>query len=289
MSSPKDLLISIGDGVIIEAKVVDARGNPIPGAPIAWRSSPAFIAKVDQNGLVTAVSNGTTTIDVTSGGASGTQNIKVQQRATSVAMQSTRDTLWAGWPPTPFSATGIDANDNLIRRPSLTWQSSDPTVALVDDTGLVTPVAPGEVNITASSDGVAATSHLLVKRYGVDDGTNRRAIHMGGNWGTNRLPGIQELPPDYFLRLADLNVNWVGISVALFIDDSIDDSVGRVYDRGVIRTFTDEALIEAIRAFRQRGFTSIKLWRLNQSRKSLGIPLVGGSWVTHTCPRKTRP
>lgn len=145
LSSPKDLLISIGDGVIIEAEVVDARGNPIPGAPIAWRSSPAFIAKVDQNGLVTAVSNGTTTIDVTSGGASGTQKIKVQQRATSVAMQSTRDTLWAGWPPTPFSATGIGANGNLIRRPSLTWQSSDPTVALVDDTGLVTPVAPGEV------------------------------------------------------------------------------------------------------------------------------------------------
>jgi hypothetical protein len=77
---------------------------------------------------------------------------------------------------------------------------------------------------------------------------------MGGNWGTNQDGGVDELPPDYFEWLSSLNVNWVGISVAIYVDDSMDSTVERKYSGVDIPTYTDETLVKLIRAFRQHGF-----------------------------------
>jgi len=82
---------------------------------------------------------------------------------------------------------------------------------------------------------------------------NLRAIHMGGNWGTN-VEQTNTLPSEYFEYLHELNVNWVGISVALHVDDSMDSTVDRKYSGVGIPTFTDEFLTEMLRAFRQHGF-----------------------------------
>ncbi len=79
-----------------------------------------------------------------------------------------------------------------------------------------------------------------------------RAIHIGGNWGRNPF-GIAEQPEDYYQFLGELNVNWVGISVALHIESSMDSTVERVYEDVPIPTFRDEPLIDAIRGFRQHG------------------------------------
>lgn len=83
--------------------------------------------------------------------------------------------------------------------------------------------------------------------------THLRAVHMGGNWGTN-VEGVHTLPPDYFEYLHDLNVNWVGISVALHVQDSMDSAVERTYSGVEIPTFDDETLAQTIRVFRQQGF-----------------------------------
>ena len=42
-----------------------------------------------------------------------------------------------------------------------TWKSSDPTKATVDNTGLVTGVAVGTTNITATVDGVSSSPLAL--------------------------------------------------------------------------------------------------------------------------------
>lgn len=80
-----------------------------------------------------------------------------------------------------------------------------------------------------------------------------RAVHMGGNWGTN-VETSKTLPAGYFEYLRDLNVNWVGISVALHVDDSLDATVERKAAGVKIPTFSDETLAQMIRAFRARGF-----------------------------------
>ena len=82
---------------------------------------------------------------------------------------------------------------------------------------------------------------------------NLRAVHMGGNWGTNRN-AVHDPPSDYFDFLHRLNVNWVGISVALYVNSSMDSNVRRVYSGVDIPTFTDEALVGTIQALHQHGF-----------------------------------
>ena len=90
-----------------------------------------------------------------------------------------------------------------------------------------------------------------------------RAIHAGGNWGTNGIPvrdweasGRSQplIPQDYIAYLKNLHVNWIGLSVALHYDDSIDSTVERVYSEDVdVPTFSDDVIRQYIREFRRHG------------------------------------
>ena len=90
-----------------------------------------------------------------------------------------------------------------------------------------------------------------------------RATHISGNWGTNREivdawnseQSERLIPLDYVAWLQDVRINWIGISVALHYDDSMDSTVERVYSRDrQIPTFSDQALRQLIREFREHGF-----------------------------------
>ena len=90
-----------------------------------------------------------------------------------------------------------------------------------------------------------------------------RSIHIAGNWFTNRqtaeswdpAAGHSLIPPDYVEYLKGLHVNWVGISVALHYDDSMDSTVERAYSRHLdVPTFSDAVLRQMIREFRSNGF-----------------------------------
>ena len=90
-----------------------------------------------------------------------------------------------------------------------------------------------------------------------------RAIHIAGNWGTNE-PVVDDwhagrtdslVPADYLAWLRHLNVNWIGISVALTYDDSMDSTVerNRAPAAGEDASFSDDALRQMIREFRRHG------------------------------------
>ena len=82
-----------------------------------------------------------------------------------------------------------------------------------------------------------------------------RAIHISGNWGSNETVvaewernGGDILPPDYVRHLRSLNVDWVGISVGLEYDDSMDRTI-----EPAASGFSDVVLRQLIREFRQHG------------------------------------
>lgn len=60
-----------GEGAVIAASAVDARGNPVPGAALAWSSSDTAVAVVDPAGHVLGVRPGTATVSVSLVGGSG--------------------------------------------------------------------------------------------------------------------------------------------------------------------------------------------------------------------------
>jgi len=61
-----------------------------------------------------------------------------------------------------FSAIAKDASGNVISGASFTWSSNTSSVATVDSNGLVTTIAQGSAQITATSSGVSGSATLTV-------------------------------------------------------------------------------------------------------------------------------
>lgn len=62
-----------------------------------------------------------------------------------------------------LNATPRDASGNALTGRSISWSSSNTSIASVDITGTVTGVAAGNATITASSEGKSATAAITVK------------------------------------------------------------------------------------------------------------------------------
>ena len=83
------------------------------------------------------------------------------QEVSAVVVSPAADTLVAG-DTLRLSAEAMDANGHSMAAAEFTWASSDTLVATVDDSGLVTGVAAGEAEITATSSGVTGRAQVAV-------------------------------------------------------------------------------------------------------------------------------
>lgn len=123
------------------------------GATVLWKSSNSGIASVDANGRVTPVSVGEATITVTAKGASAQCKITVIEKpedvvdVTALTLDRTQLEL-TGNQSERLVATVVPANATYK---TVHWSSSDPSIAKVDTSGVVTSVRKGSVTITASS------------------------------------------------------------------------------------------------------------------------------------------
>jgi hypothetical protein len=61
-----------------------------------------------------------------------------------------------------FIATAIGKNGDVLPDMRFVWETSDSTVAIVNATGLVTPLAPGTVEISASADKIGKASLVVL-------------------------------------------------------------------------------------------------------------------------------
>lgn len=108
------------------------------------------VATVDENGLVTAVSRGTATINIKSRDGSARTSVKftVQVHAESVKFKKDEYNLVAG-KSVQLAAKVLPTSASHKR---LVWTSSDESVAKVDKTGLVKTKGIGDAVITATSE-----------------------------------------------------------------------------------------------------------------------------------------
>jgi len=154
----------VGQGTQAIATPKDAQGNVLTGRTVsAWSSSNPLIAAVSATGLVNALALGTATISATIDGVTGTSpplvvslapvaNVTVSLAASSLVVgQTTQATA------TPKDALGLVVPGRTVSA----WTSSNPAVATVSASGLVTAVAPGTATFTATIDGVRGTSPAL--------------------------------------------------------------------------------------------------------------------------------
>lgn len=159
VSSP-DVMASLGDTRTVTAVAKDASGATLSAAVLTWTSSAPSIATVSSAGAtatVTAVANGTATITASSGSVQGTAAVTVLQRATAVAVSGLPATLVPG-ATAQVSAAARDARGGAVSGVTgFTFTSSDQSVAVVNATGLVTAIAPGNAQISGAVTVAGAT------------------------------------------------------------------------------------------------------------------------------------
>jgi len=132
---------------------------------VTWSSSNSSVATVSNTGLVTAVADGSATITVTTTDGNKKADCVLTVVSTGVAVTAVSidpSTLNIGKSATA-ALTAVVAPDNASNK-NVTWSSSDPAIASVNASGLVTAVAKGSavVTVTTENGGKKATCAVIV-------------------------------------------------------------------------------------------------------------------------------
>ena len=126
---------------------------------VSWKSGNTSVVTVSDAGVVKAVGLGTATVKVTVGNVSASCKITVQQPVTSISLNKTSLTLEA---LATYQLTATAYPNNAVDR-RVSWSSSAPDIASVDEAGLVTAHKKGSATITASAmDGSGVTKKCTV-------------------------------------------------------------------------------------------------------------------------------
>ena len=150
-----ELTLYKGESETLVATIVptDATENNI-----TWGTLNSHIAAVDSNGKVTAIGGGKTTITAKAGSKVTSCIVTVIAPVESITLNRTNITLGEGESVT-LKATVIpkDATDDTV-----TWYSSDESIATVDQNGTVNAIKQGAATIVAKAGDTQATCALTV-------------------------------------------------------------------------------------------------------------------------------
>ena len=179
--SPAEASVALGDTVRLAAEAFDENGHAVAGAVFSWSSSDFGIARVDETGLVSAVSEGTARITAAAGDASGAAEIMVENpdRAALVALYDATDgPNWVN-------------DDNWLSDASLgDWHGID-----VDGIGRVVGVHLGRNNLSGE----------LPRELG------KLTALSWLNFGVNQLKGAIPRELGALVRLRGLGLGWNGL------------------------------------------------------------------------------
>jgi uncharacterized protein YjdB len=178
---------------------------------VTWSSSNTNVAMVSTGGLVIAKAVGTATITATTntGGKTATCAVTVTPGdvpVTGVTLSQNTMKLKVGQTST-LTATVMpaDATDKSIR-----WNSSNPSVATVSSTGVVTGVAPGTATIAATaSNGIDARCTVTVDIPVTGVSVSKTSLSL--KMGQSEALSAEVIPSD----AADKTVTWKSSNTAV--------------------------------------------------------------------------
>jgi uncharacterized protein YjdB len=160
--SPALDTLQVGETTQLAAGARDAAGNTLPGRSFSWSASDTRIATVSSTGLVVAIAPGTATVRATSEGRTAEATIVVRERpVATVALTPPVASVVVGG-TLQLTARPTDVAGNLLAGRPVTYASSNMALATVDAAGLVTGRSPGNVTITATSEGRTGTAAIRV-------------------------------------------------------------------------------------------------------------------------------
>lgn len=154
---------------------------------VTWKSSNSAVATVN-NGTITAIAPGTTTIKATAADGSGKTascTVTVKQIAASEVQLNTDMLLLEADATSKLTATVLPATAS---NKEVTWLTNNSAVATVDADGYVTGVSPGKARVRATvADGSGMSAVCIVAVTAKMD--KKDVFVMSGNAG-NIVPGL---------------------------------------------------------------------------------------------------
>jgi uncharacterized protein YjdB len=161
--TPTSSSINTGTTELLTVTAYDDAGRTmaLPGNT-KWSSSNSTALTVDDNGLATGKSAGSSVVTVRVGPKSATASVNVLPvPVATVTLTLGASTLDAGQ-TTSATAKLTDAAGNTLTGRTVAYQSSNPAFVTVNSSGIVTAIAKGSVTITAISEGKTGSAPLTV-------------------------------------------------------------------------------------------------------------------------------
>jgi Big-like domain-containing protein len=160
---PAGLTLIVGAEGSLTAQATDAKGR-LTSAAFVWSSASPSVATVGaNNGIVTAIAPGTTTVTATTASLRATVTVTVRPSdPVAVVISPTELSLKPGGVER-LTARAYDATGRQTSVP-FEWSTADPAVATVGTTdGIVTAVSVGETTVTAAVGALRATATVTVE------------------------------------------------------------------------------------------------------------------------------
>jgi uncharacterized protein YjdB len=227
-----DIALEKGESRVLTATVMPSDTTD----SISWTSSDSSVVSVDSYGKITAAEPGTATITASAGNVSASCRVSVGISISRIVLDKTNITLIKGSRQN-LKAT-IEPEDTTESK-TVTWSSSDPSVATVDSNGKITAVEGGTAIITAQAG--RATAQCKVTVIVPVTGVTLEKPEVTMERGSSQTLKTTVTPEDATNKAID----WV----------SSDESVAAVDDNGkVIAKSIGQAVITAKTA--DGGFTA---------------------------------
>lgn len=161
--TPANPTISLGTNIELTALLADSVGGPLTttGRIIEWSSTRTDIARVSDQGVVTALELGTATISAMSERKIGSTVVTVVQPVVANVFVSPPSATVVLGRTVQLTAVATDATGLVLNGKLVLWTTSNPTTS-VNDAGLVTGLVLGTSTIYAQVDGAVGFATVVV-------------------------------------------------------------------------------------------------------------------------------
>jgi hypothetical protein len=161
VSFPSDTL-ETGLAATASAVGLDQNGAALSTGVITWSSTTPAVATISPDGTITAQTVGQTTLVATSNGAQGQRTLTVLAPVVAHLLITPETARLLRGATLSLVTSAITVNGRLVEGRPVYFTSSDSTRATVTAAGVVTALTPGDVVVTATSEGASAATTFTV-------------------------------------------------------------------------------------------------------------------------------